>query len=217
MINLFEKLLNLIYIQPCYFCKSSKEDTLLCSKCYSKIRFLPIKTTRIIQNCKIYACTYYENIIKTLVKDLKYYKKKKLAIIQAKIMYEYLQKLDLSDNYIIVPVPIHSKRLKERKYNHMDLVADELSKLTNFDVNKKFLIRTKDTLKQFNLHKNERVKNIRGAFNINKEESLAKDSKILIIDDIVATGTTLDEIIKSLKGNGYINITALTLATPELN
>ncbi len=99
----------------------------------------------------------------------------------------------------------------------MNLVADELSKLTNFDVNKKFLIRTKDTLKQFNLHKNERVKNIRGAFNINKEESLAKDSKILIIDDIVATGTTLDEIIKSLKGNGYINITALTLATPELN
>ena len=41
MIKLLEKLLNLIYIQPCYFCKSSKEDKLLCSKCYSKIRFLP--------------------------------------------------------------------------------------------------------------------------------------------------------------------------------
>lgn len=216
MIKFLEKLLNLIYIQPCYFCNSSKEDKLLCSKCHSKIRFLPAGIVRTIQNCDVYAATIYDGIIKTLVKDLKYYKKKKLAIIQAQIMFEYWQQLNIQDNYTILPVPIHSHRLKERKYNHMDLVADEFAKLTNFEVNKKFLLRIKDTKKQFKLNKKERIQNIKNAFDISKNVEMSKDTNILVIDDITSTGTTLEEIIKVLKKNGYKNITALTLATPDI-
>lgn len=216
MIKLLEKLLNLIYIQPCYFCKSSKEDKLLCSKCYDKIRFLPAGVVRTIQNCDIYAATIYDGIIKTLIKDLKYYKKKKLAILQAQIMYEYWQQLNIQKNFIILPVPVHPHRLKERKYNHMDLVAEKFGELTNFEVNKKFLLRIKDTQKQFKLNKKERIQNIKNAFDINKELELPKDSNILIIDDITSTGITLEEIIKILKSNGYQNIQALTLATPDI-
>ena len=216
MIKLLEKLLNLIYIQPCYFCKSSKEDKLLCSKCYSKIRFLPAGVVRVISSIDIYSATIYDGIIKTLVKDLKYYKKKKLALIQAQIMFEYWQQLDIQDEYIILPVPIHPHRLKERKYNHMDLVAKEFAKLTNFEVNNDFLLRIKDTQKQFKLNKKERIQNIRNAFDINKEVELPKDKNILIIDDITSTGITLEEIIKLLKKNGYKNIKAITLATPDI-
>ena len=167
MIKLIEKLLNLIYIQPCYFCHSSKEDKLLCTKCYSKIRFLPKGVVKTIRGCDVYAATIYDGIIKTLVKDLKYYKKKKLASLQAKLMFEYWQQLNVLGDYIIMPVPIHSKRLKERKYNHMDLVADEISILTGFSVNKDFLLRIKDTQKQFKLKKHERIQNIRNAFGLN--------------------------------------------------
>ncbi len=216
MIKLLEKLLNLIYIKPCYFCKSPKEDKLLCSRCYSKIRFLPKGVVRKISYCDIYAATIYDGIIKTLVKDLKYYKKKKLAFIQAQIMFEYWQQLDFNENFVVLPVPIHEHRLKERKYNHMDLVAQEFCKLSRNTLNNKFLLRIKDTQKQFKLNKRERIQNIRNAFDIDKENAPDLESNILIVDDITSTGITLEEIIKVLRKNGYKNIKALTLATPDI-
>ncbi len=216
MIKLLEKLLNLIYIQPCYFCKSPKEDKLLCSRCYSKIRFLPAGVVRQIKSFDVYAATIYDGIIKTLIKDLKYYKKKKLASIQAQIMYEYWQQLDFNENFVVLSVPIHEHRLKERKYNHMDLVAQEFCKLSGYALNNKFLLRIKDTQKQFKLKKQERIQNIRNAFDVNIENAPSQDDNILIIDDITSTGITLEEIIKVLKKNGYKNIKALTLATPDI-
>ena len=62
----------------------------------------------------------------------------------------------------------------------MDLVADELSKLTNFPNNKNFIIRTKDTEKQYKLNKQERIKNIKGAFDINHSQNIDKNVKLLI-------------------------------------
>ncbi len=216
MIKLLEKLLNLIYIQPCYFCRSTKEDKILCSKCYKKIHFMPESVFKVINGCNVYACCLYDGIIKSLIRDLKYHKKKKLAKLQAQLMYEYWQELHKSSDFIIVPVPIHKNRLKERKYNHMDLIAEEFSLLTNYKINKNLILRIKDTQKQFNLKKAERIKNIKGAFVVNEEEILEKSQKILIIDDITSTGITLEEVIKPLKKAGYKNITALTLATPDI-
>ena len=98
----------------------------------------------------------------------------------------------------------------------MDLVAEKFGELTNFEVNKNLLLRIKDTQKQFKLNKKERIQNIKNAFDINKKMELSKDINILIIDDITSTGITLEEIIKILKSNGYKNIQALTLATPDI-
>jgi len=216
MINFFEKLLSLIYIQSCYFCKSTKEDSLVCSNCYKKIHFLPNSVFRVIENKDVYACCLYDDIIKILIKSLKYKNQKKLAKIQAQIMYDYWKNLNLKENFIILPVPIHKKRLKERKYNHMDIVAKEFSKLTKYKVLNSFLIREKDTQKQYNLHKKDRIKNIQGAFNINQNKKPSVENNFLIIDDITSTGITIEELIKVLTKNGYNNITALTLATPDI-
>ena len=151
-----------------------------------------------------------------MIKDLKYYKKKKLAAVQAQIMFDYWQQLRFAEKFVVLPVPIHAHRLKERKYNHMDLVAEEFCKLTDNALNKEFLLRTKDTQKQFKLNKRERIQNIRNAFDINIENAPKVEDNILIIDDITSTGITLEEIIKVLKKNGYKNIKALTLATPDI-
>ena len=216
MIKFIEKLLNLIYVQPCYFCKSTKEDKIICSRCYGKIHFLPAGVFRQNEECNIYVCTIYDEIIKKLIKDLKYHNQKKLAPLFASIMANYWKKLGLMQNYLILPVPIHKSRMKERKYNHMDIVAQEFSKITNYKLNKDFLIRIKDTEKQYKLHKQERIKNIENAFDINKNINLDKNTHLLILDDITSTGITLEEIIRVLKKNGYCNITALTLATPDI-
>ncbi len=216
MIKFFEKLLNLIYIQDCYFCKSTKEDTLLCSKCYRKIHFLPPSVLKIYKNCNIYSCCLYEGIIKNLIHALKYKNKKKLALVAAKLMYEYWKNLKIEENFLVLPVPIHKSRLKERKYNHMDLICKEFCKLTNYKLEKNFLIRTKDTKKQYNLHKQERIRNIKDAFDIKQTNMPEKESNLLILDDITATGITIEEIIKLLNKNGYRNITVLTLSTPDI-
>ena len=216
MIKLIEKLLNLIYIQPCYFCHSTKEDSLLCSKCRSKIHFMPKGVYREFQNCDVYACTTYDDIIKKLIRDLKYNNQKKLAKSQSELMFEYWQQLKTENEFIVLPVPIHKLRRKERKYNHMDIVAEEFAKLAGYKVNKNFIVRTKDTLKQYNLHKQERIKNIKNAFDLNLNENIDKTANLLIIDDITSTGITFDEIIRLLKKNGYKNVTALALATPDI-
>ena len=131
-------------------------------------------------------------------------------------MFEYWQQLKTENEFIVLPVPIHKLRRKERKYNHMDIVADEFAKLTGYKVNKNFIVRTKDTLKQYNLHKQERIKNIKNAFDLNLNENIDKTANLLIIDDITSTGITFDEIIRLLRKNGYGSITALALATPDI-
>ena len=98
----------------------------------------------------------------------------------------------------------------------MDLVAEEFKKYTNYNISKNFLIRTKDTKKQYNLHRDERIKNLKNAFDINEKNLIDKEAKLLIIDDIISTGATLGEIIKILKEKGYTNITAFTLSTPDI-
>jgi ComF family protein len=165
---------------------------------------------------KVYACCLYDEIIKKLIKDFKYHNKKHLSSLCAELMFEYMKELKFEQNFMIVPVPVSKERLKERKYNHMDIVADKLSELTKFRVNKHLLLRIKDTQKQFKLHKQERIKNIKGAFAVNENTDVPKDTPILIIDDITSTGITLEEIIKTLKKSGYKNLTAVALSTPDI-
>lgn len=217
MIKILEKLLNLIYIKVCYFCGSQKDDALICTKCYSKIHFLPPSVNRKINNVNVYCVAIYDGIIKELVKALKYHGKKQLASVVADLLFKYFLSLNLDKKeFIILPVPIHKLRKRERKYNHMDLVAREFSILSKYKYNDKFILRIKDTKKQYNLKKQERILNIKDAFDIDEKYMPDKSQWLLIIDDITSTGTTLCEIIKLLKENGYENIIALTLATPDI-
>ena len=165
----------------------------------------------------MYCVAIYDGIIKELVKALKYHGKKQLASVVADLLFKYFLSLNLDKKeFIILPVPIHKLRKRERKYNHMDLVAREFSILSKYKYNDKFILRIKDTKKQYNLKKQERILNIKDAFDIDEKYMPDKSQWLLIIDDITSTGTTLCEIIKLLKENGYENIIALTLATPDI-
>lgn len=218
MINILEKLLNLIYIRECYFCSSSKDDKLLCKKCKEKIHFLPASVLKRIHGVEVYAVSIYDGIIKDLIRDLKYQNQKQLASVIAELMNEYFLKLQLSakSDFLVLPVPIHKQRKKERKYNHMDIVAKKFCSLAGLKYCSDFLIRIKDTKKQYNLNRQERIANIKDAFSINIKKNIDKNQPLLIIDDITSTGTTLSEIIKRLQENGYKNLTCFTLSTPDI-
>ena len=144
-----------------------------------------------------------------LIRGLKYHNKKDLAAYQAKLMSEYWNTIEKKEmTYSIVPVPLFKTREKKRKYNHMQLVAHEFSKLFSYQVKNNLIYRTKNTKPQYKLTIKERQENLHNAFSAKKENYNGEN--ILLIDDILTTGSTLTEIIKELKKNGITKITCLT-------
>lgn len=213
MINILKKLLDFIYDTKCYFCSSAQEDTILCSKCYNSIDFFNILPVFSIENSKVYAVTYYKDVIQKLIRAVKYHNKKELAVHQAKIMYQYWQETDnFEKKYTVIPVPMFFSKARKRKYNHMDLVCEEFCSLTGYKFDNKSIIRSRETAPQYKLSKKEREKNLKDAFCLKNSDI---NEPILLMDDISTTGTTLSEIIKLLNEKNIYDITCFVTAIPE--
>ena len=211
MKNFLLNLLDWIYKKKCYFCGKSKESLKMCSSCYEKMMFNNIETDREILGVKVYSCGSYETILQKLIRGLKYHNQRELAYYQAKFMWEYWQKLGISEDFVIVPVPLHEKRQKKRKYNHMELVAQEFAKLSNYPIETGLIKRIKNTKPQYNLKRIQRLENLKDAFEI--DESKKTDKTILLIDDICTTGSTFESIIMQLHKSQIYNITCLATAS----
>lgn len=110
----------------------------------------------------------------------------------------------------VVPVPLHAGRLRERGFNQSLLIARELSRLTSLPLIYDRLKRTRDTGQQVGLKALERKKNVTGAFTL-VEPGLFKGKKVLLVDDVITTGATLNECAKVLKRSGA-EVVALTVA-----
>ena len=212
MLKFLDKLLDWIYKKKCYFCKNSKEAVKMCSKCYDELDFLPARINRIIDGKKIYCAGVYSKNLQKLIRGLKYHNQSDLAFYLAKFMHEYFTKITDRKDFEIVPVPIYPKREKKRKYNHMNLVGDELARLFECNINKNLIKRIKDTKPQYQLKRPERMKNLSGAFSVDKEKYNGKT--ILIIDDICTTGSTFEEMIKEFDKNGIKDIVCFAATTP---
>lgn len=214
MKKFLNSLLDLIYKKKCYFCGNSKYSLKMCPKCYEKLEFLDIRANRIINGSDIYCAGVYNKELQKLIRGVKYHNQKELAFYQAKFMYEYFLKLEhLQDKeFIIIPTPMHKKRIRKRKYNHMDLVCQEFAKLSGFECCFNLVTRIKDTKPQYKLSRKQRLDNLSNAFEVDK--SLLTNRVILIMDDICTTGSTFEELIKSLKSAGAANIICFATSTP---
>ncbi len=212
MKEFFIGLLDWIYKKKCYFCKSSGECVKMCSKCYTEMSHLSGSVNRIVLRKPVYCAGVYEKNLQKLIRGLKYHNQKELAFYLAKFMYEYWQKITDKNNFQVVPVPIYPKREKKRKYNHMNLVAEEFCKLSGCTLNTDLIKRVKDTKPQYKLKKSERITNLANAFEVNEENLLPM--KILIIDDICTTGSTFEEMIKEFEKHKISDITCLAATTP---
>lgn len=214
MKNLLESLLDLIYRKKCYFCGSSKHTLKMCPECYEKLEFNDYRVNRVVNGVNVYCAGVYTKELQKLIRGLKYHKQKELAYYQAKFMYDYFCNLDdLKDKeFELIPVPLHKNRIKKRKYNHMELVCEEFSKISGFSCNFNLINRVKDTKPQYKLNRKQRLENLSKAFEINKDNLPSKP--ILIFDDICTTGSTFEEIIKELNKAGIKEITCFSTATP---
>ena len=212
MLQRIINLLDWIYKKKCYFCKSSKEAVKMCSKCYEEMDFLPVQVNRVLEGKNIYCAGVYSKNLQKLIRGLKYHNQKDLAYYLAKFMAEYFSKITDKNDFEVVPVPIFKKREKKRKYNHMNLVGEEFCRITSNTLNKDLIKRIKDTKAQYKLKRNERVKSLSNAFQVDLSQYHGKT--ILLIDDICTTGSTFEEMIKELKRNGINDIICFAATTP---
>jgi len=115
------------------------------------------------------------------------------------------------DTDVIIPVPLHPTRLRAREFNQSLLLADQLSRHLARPVSATNLVRTAATDPQTTLSRQERLRNLRNAFEIRRPPDLS-GKRILLIDDVFTTGATLNECARSLRNAGAGPVFALTLA-----
>ena len=226
--NFLDTILNVVFPVNCISC--GKEGSDLCINC-----LLDSPPAERESASWIFPLFDYRHIpIKKSIWLLKYKGKKKLAGIFAEIMYgkiiEELSELSALSNFrepILIPIPLSKRRFRERGYNQAELICKELTKLDlntnlrysvdtklerNFYFEKNVLIKIKETEHQANIkNRRERLKNLSDSFFVKNPETV-KGRNIILIDDVITTGATLNEAKKILKQSGAKKIIAFTVA-----
>jgi competence protein ComFC len=191
----------------CLICGKASADALTHPGCRGRYT---------IDGC--FAIVQYKGIIKKLLYQYKY--KPNLSDLHrfmTELFYEGMIQSEelykLFPNAILMPIPLHSSRLRSRGYDQVSLLTKSIAKKTGLPI-LKGLKRIKKTESQFGLKREDRLKNIRDAFVV-LEYHKQKDRTILLVDDIVTSGTTLAEAARVLKRGGYKKVYGLAFAHGE--
>jgi len=227
-------ILDILYPKLCVNC--GKEGFYLCEDCLSLIEILdkqycpfcfPAKTVIDGKTCPTcqkthylnglyFACSYENPIIKKLIAEFKYEPYiKDYAELLAFFLISHLANLNKTfsdfEEFIIIPVPLFIKKQKIRGYNQAEEIGKKISEILKIQILSNVLIKTKLTISQTELKKEERMENIKNAFKI-KNESLIKNKNIILIDDVFTSGGTMDECAKVLKQNGAQKVWGMAIA-----
>ena len=214
---MFEKFLNLIYPNVCGFCNQINKNS-LCRTCELSLNKYSLNCIKDYTKDKtkyfdyLYSSLKYENIVRDKLISYKFgeasymYKTFAKIIINNTKIYRFLKTYD-----IIIAVPMHKLKKAVRGYNQSELIAKEISKKANIVFYNNILIKVKNTKVQSTLTKNQRQNNVKNAFEI-ANKMLIKGKKIVLLDDIYTTGSTVNECAKKLKQAGASKVFVLTIA-----
>jgi|GEM_PF-816304 len=188
-----------LYSPHCIYCQNYSAFGITHKKCSGHIkRTIPL--------------FYFTGTVKKILKNFKYRKATESVIILKEIINLYIRKdfFHLFDNLfkngkevVLIPVPMHRKKLARRGYSHTTLLAhvfcDVFSSIytINCSVYDDAVIKYKVTVSQTTLSSKERINNVSGSFLFNiKFAKMLKEKQILIIDDVITTGATVNEVAK---------------------
>lgn len=190
-----------------------------CDKCGKKIEIKEDKIgycrdcQKLIKYFKKGISLYvYEGIGKEILKKFKFqdkgYLKKTLGFLLAK----EIEKIGLKYVDILIPIPMTVKKINNRGFNQSELIGNIVSKELNIKIENSILTKVRNTSEQNKLKGEERRKNLQNAFSINDKIKI-ENKKVLLIDDVYTTGSTINEVSKLLKKNGCDDIYFATIAT----
>lgn len=212
--KIFNALLSLLFPIECLGCH--KEDTYLCDNCFNKISIYqsiePFDHPLKYLNGIMTATDYHHNLIRAIIHHFKFRFIKELANPLAQLLIDFFEKIKIDlPEPIIIPVPLNKKRFLERGFNQAELIAKIFTEHFNYSLMTDLIERARNTPHQVGLNKKKRLTNVQGAFIISNPE-LIQNKNIILIDDVVTTGSTLEEIAKVLKDFGAQEVWGLTVA-----
>ncbi|MCX5812646.1 MAG: ComF family protein [Proteobacteria bacterium] len=206
--NFLKAVLEIIYPVHCGGC--DKKGDILCRKCIDSLRVVEDDSTcpvcgrwlgeravcgECIQNKRGFREGYYgfyfENRLRDAIHAFKFHGRKDVGKHLVHLINEKI--ISFSESFdCIIPMPVTERRLKERGFNQSFIIGEEISKITGKPVYHSILYKTRDTMDQYSLHRDERKKNIKGAFTVkNGHDMQAK--RVLLVDDLFTTGYTAKE------------------------
>ncbi len=154
----------------------------------------------------------YEGAIRELLHSFKYNRRTHLRAPLALLTLEWLPPfLAEHSPHLIVPVPLHPSRLRQRGFNQAVLIGTVLSRQLSLPLIPDALVRTRVTEPQITLPAAERRTNVHDAFAVKKPECVA-GKRILLLDDVMTTGSTVNECARVLKKAGAVHIMVVTVA-----
>lgn len=149
----------------------------------------------------------YQNPIDRLIADFKYHDKLYLTEVFADLMAQQLKHQPLP--HLLIPIPLHRRRLRQRGYNQAFELGKVLSHKLNIPISKDILIRSRDTPPQASLPYDQRKRNMRRAFKLN---DAMLPNHIALIDDVLTTGHTVNAAAKLFRQEGVTTIELWTIA-----
>ena len=153
----------------------------------------------------------YQGALQRSLYRFKYANRREYAAFYGKAAYEqYGRWISMLGIEAIIPVPLHRKRRRERGYNQAELFAEEIGRRTEKKKKKKLLIRCINTRPQKELDDRERKKNLKKAFIF--AQNIVQLRKVLLVDDIYTTGSTVDAAAECLKKSGIQKVYVLCIS-----
>jgi len=194
---------NLIYPLSCSVCGTKMaQNTGLCEECLAKVQ----------RNDHGIAACQYDSVIKKAVHLFKYSGVMSLVNSFSVILMEFIAKrIDMRNIDVIVPIPLHPVKLRERGFNQSGLLCGYISRQYGVPVEPAWLVKVRNTRPQSALNRKERLGNLKDAF-LAKDHGLLRGKRVLLVDDISTTGTTIREAARALKKAGASAVRAVTLA-----
>lgn len=234
-----ESLITFIYPAKCRCCEMPMGVGgvhYICDTCWEKIEFLstpwcgicgtPLNSSAsnnndVCADCrkqppwygKRRAIAFYEPTVRGAIHLFKYEKKRILAkhlnqLIQAHLPTDFFA----ADYDFLIPIPLHTRRQRDRGFNQSEQIAQSIAELWHVPVRMDILFRIKDTAPQSSMNsREERIENIADAFEVRSIETIT-NQRILLVDDIYTTGTTVDEASRVLLTGNPTEVDILTLA-----
>lgn len=237
--NIFNRFIDIIYPPRCHICRDflgndKSEKQLVCNTCLADFAEItsplcPVCSRtfhslddedHLCEECLRKRPQYdalgapfkYEGKIMDAIHQLKYGGKTHLARSLGPLLASFAARwLDETEDLLMMPVPLHSKKLRERGFNQSLLLAKAIRPLLGAELDFLSLRRIKYTQPQTGLRKEQRRKNVRWAFDLKRDKDL-KGKTVILIDDVATTTSTLNECARVLKKGGCDRVFCLVLA-----
>jgi ComF family protein len=237
IVSVKEALLDTLFPRSCVFCDSARVDpkSFLCPKCSQSIRVishpfcsqcglptpgLALQSDGLCGRClsspprymRARYSVYYEGPLREALIRFKYYAALNVGNTLSDILIVAFQRhYDSKEFDMIVPVPVHRKRLFQRGFNQAVILAAKLASKVMLPLDRKSLIKVKDTPPQARLPRAQRIANLRNSFGVTDPVNV-REKNVLLIDDVATTGSTIAEATKTLLKAGASRVDALVLA-----